>query len=252
MKPWRHLSGWIGAVRTRIVGSPGHFHTRIASINPFGFRSIYDLAPMRERIKALVDFGQLNSGETRICVAATDIESGDPVIFDSKKQRIDVDHLIASCGFLPEFAPLELDGRFLGDGGLSLNAPFDPILESQTDGDLLLYIVDLYARDGNRPNTLEAASERKNDLLFGNQTYIRLNYCLELNRLRRKLNGGDDEPHEKVVLLSYRPGLEEPGPEKSFEMSAGALAQRWRAGVLDMEYSEKARPNGEVVFVRRA
>ena len=133
-----------------------------------------------------------------------------------------------------------------------LNAPFDPILESQTDGDLLLYIVDLYARDGKRPNTLEAASERKNDLLFGNQTYIRLNYCLELSRLRRKLNGGDDEPHEKVVLLSYRPGLEEPGPEKSFEMSAGALAQRWRAGVLDMEYSEKARPNGEVVFVRRA
>jgi NTE family protein len=252
MRPWRHLSGWIGAVRTRIVGSPGHFHPRIASINPFGFRSIYDLAPMRERIKRLVDFGQLNSGETRICIAATDIESGDPVIFDSQKQRIEADHLIASCGFLPEFAPLEVDGRFLGDGGLSLNAPFDPILQSQTDGDLLLYIVDLYARDGNRPNTLEAASERKNDLLFGNQTYIRLNYCLELSRLRRKLNGGDDEPHEKVVLLSYRPGLEEPGPEKSFEMSAGALAQRWRAGVLDMEYSEKARPNGEVVFVRRA
>ena len=207
---------------------------------------------MRERIKALVDFGQLNSGETRICVAATDIESGDPSYLQFKeathRRRPPHRELRVSA----EFAPLELDGRFLGDGGLSLNAPFDPILQSQTDGDLLLYIVDLYARDGNRPNTLEAASERKNDLLFGNQTYIRLNYCLELSRLRRKLNGGDDEPHEKVVLLSYRPGLEEPGPEKSFEMSAGALAQRWRAGVLDMEYSEKGRPNREVVFVRRA
>src|SRR3982751_145169 len=238
MKPWRHLSGWIGAVRTRIVGSPGHFHPRIASINPFGFRSIYDLAPMRERIKRLVDFGQLNSGETRICVAATDIESGDPVIFGSQKQRIEVDHLIASCGFLPEFAPLELDGRFLGDGGLSLNAPFDPILNDQFDGDLLLYIIDLYARDGNWPSSLEGALERKNDLLFGNQTVLRLKYCIELRKARGEIEGmASPRRHDRTVLLSYRPGMEEPGPEKSFELSPAALAQRWKAGMLDMDYA---------------
>src|SRR3954462_9075280 len=80
--------------------------------------------------------------------------------------RIEIDHLMASCGFLPEFAPLELDGRLLGDGGLSLNAPFDPILENAVEGDLWLYIIDLYARDGNRPISLEGAIERKSDLLF--------------------------------------------------------------------------------------
>jgi NTE family protein len=251
--PWRHLSGWMGAVRSRLVGNPGHFHPRIPSMNPFRFRSLYDMAPMRERVKTLIDFGRLNSGETRICVAATDIETGDPVIFDSQKHRISVDHLMASCGFLPEFAPREVDGRLLGDGGLSLNAPFDPILQSHINGDLLLYVVDLYARDGHRPDSFEAASERKNDLLFGNQTYIRLKYCLELSRLRRKLNGGGDGPREKVILLSYRPGLEEPGPEKSFELSAATLAQRWQAGALDMECSEHSHShrNEEVVFVRR-
>jgi predicted acylesterase/phospholipase RssA len=40
---------------------------------------------------------------------------------------------MASCGFLPEFAPLELDGRLLGDGGLSLNAPFDAILDNAVE-----------------------------------------------------------------------------------------------------------------------
>ena len=249
--PWRHLNGWLAAVRTRLVGSPGHFHPRIPSISPFGFRSLYDLSPMRERLAKLIDFGQLNSGEIRICVAATDIETGDPVIFDSREQRIELDHLMASCGFLPEFAPVNMDGRLLGDGGLSLNAPFDPILQSETGGGLLLYVIDLYARDGARPDSFEAASERKNDLLFGNQTYLRLKYCLELGRLRRKQNGGGDEPLEKIVLLSYRPGMEEPGPEKSFELSAAALAQRWQAGVLDMEYSEHLHPNEEIVFVRR-
>jgi NTE family protein len=249
--PWRHLNGWLAAVRTRLVGSPGHFHPRIPSISPFGFRSLYDLSPMQERLAKLIDFGQLNSGETRICVAATDIETGDPVIFDSREQRIELDHLMASCGFLPEFAPVKVDGRLLGDGGLSLNAPFDPILQTETGGGLLLYVIDLYARDGARPDSFEAASERKNDLLFGNQTYLRLKYCLELSRLRRKQNGGRDEALEKIVLLSYRPGMEEPGPEKSFELSATALAQRWQAGVLDMEYSEHLHPNEEIVFVRR-
>jgi NTE family protein len=250
--PWQHFNGWLGAVRTRLLGSTGHFHPRIPSMNPFGFRSLYDLSPMRERLAKLIDFGQLNSGETRICVAATEIETGDPVIFDSREQRIELDHLMASCGFLPEFAPVDVDGRLLGDGGLSLNAPFDPILQSEVDGDLLLYVVDLYARDGDRPDSFEAASERKNDLLFGNQTFIRLKYCLELNRLRRKHNNAGDGPRDKVVLLSYRPGMEEPGPEKSFELSPTALAQRWQAGILDMKYSERVHSNEEIVLVRRS
>jgi predicted acylesterase/phospholipase RssA len=72
---------------------------------------------------------------------------------------IEMDHLLASCGFLPEFAPVEIEDRLLADGGLSWNAPFDPILD-EIDGDLMVYVVDLYARDGRRPQSLEAALAR--------------------------------------------------------------------------------------------
>jgi NTE family protein len=160
-----------------------------------------------------------------------------------------MDHLMASCGFLPEFAPVEIDGRLLGDGGLSLNVPFDPILQSDIDGDLLLYVIDLYARDGERPNSLEAAAERKNDLLFGNQTLVRLMYCTELRKLRRKLSSR--EPRDRIVVLSYRPGLEEPGPEKSFDLSTDALSQRWIAGFRDMEHSEHLVQDRELALIRR-
>jgi NTE family protein len=160
---------------------------------------------------------------------------------------------MASCGFLPEFAPLEVDGRLLGDGGLSLNAPFDPMLVSDTQGGLLLHVVDLYARDGARPESLEAALKRKNDLLFGNQTFIRLKYCLELQKLRKTLRGNQAaQSREKIIFLSYRPGKEEPGPEKSFDFSEATLAQRWHAGFLDMEYSGRMRSNDDLVVVRRA
>ena len=250
--PWRHLYGWMGAIRTRLSGSAGHFYPRIPSLDPFGFQSLYDLAPMRQRMARLIDFGCLNGGETRICVAATDIETGEPVIFDSNKLPIEMDHLLASCGFLPEFAPVELGGRLLGDGGLSINAPFDPIFEADLKSDLLVYVIDLYARDGARPGTLEAAAERKNDLLFGNQTCIRLQYCAELRKLRKQLESRSGESAgDKIVLLSYRPGSEEPGPEKSFELSAAALGQRWKAGFLDMQYSSQVRQTGDIVVVRR-
>jgi len=250
--PWRHLYGWIGALSTRLIGSRGHFYPRVPSMDPFVFRSLYDLSPMRDRLEALIDFDRLNSVQTRISVATTDIETGEPVIFDSSNTRIDVDHLMASCGFLPEFAPVELGGRLLGDGGLSLNAPFDPILDSTIDGDLLLYVLDLYARDGHRPNSLEAAVERKNDLLFGNQTLLRLKYCVELRRLRRELESKPPSAlQDRIVVLSYRPGTEEPGPEKSFELSRAALAQRWNTGILDMEYAMDLGSDAGLVAVRR-
>src|SRR3954471_14257941 len=91
---WQHLYGWMGAIRTRLVGSSGHFHPRIPPASPFKFRSLYDLAPMRERLAALIDFGRLNSGEVRVCVAATDIVTGEPVIFDSRDTKIELDHLM--------------------------------------------------------------------------------------------------------------------------------------------------------------
>jgi NTE family protein len=198
----------------------------------------------------LIDFGRLNSGQTRVSIVATDI--GEPVVFDSSKSRIEIDHLMASCGFLLEFAPLELDGRLLGDGGLSLNAPFDPILDNAVEGDLWLYIIDLYARDGDRPISLEGAIERKSDLLFGNQTFLRLKYCVELRKARRELEGSaQSRRRDRIVLLSYRPGMEEPGPEKSFELSPAALAQRWRAGLLDMDHALNLKFEDDFIAVRR-
>jgi NTE family protein len=200
---------------------------------------------MKARLAELVDFDRLNGGEIRISIGTTDVESGEPVIFDSTGDKIVMDHLLASCGFLPEFAPVEIGDRLLADGGLSVNAPFEPVLEADASRSLLLYVVDLNARDGERPRSLEAALERKSDLTFGNQTILRLRYLLENRQKRAKLSGAEENTRsDTTVLLSYRPGPEEPGPEKSFDLSASALAQRWAAGRFDMEQAELALRNG--------
>jgi NTE family protein len=237
-----HAQNWFSVVHTRLFGASGHFRPRVPS--PWGpFRSLYDLTPMRDRLGRLVDFGRLNSCETGFSVAATDIETGELVVFDTaKRDEISIDHLMASCGFLPEFAPVEIDGRLLGDGGLSANAPIEAIANDPPDG--LIFVLDLFARDGERPRSLEDALARKNDIMFGNQT---------IQRLQMLTAAGGVGP---IVYLSYRPSDEEAGPEKTFDLSRATITRRWAAGAADVGAALERIGRGDEIppltMIRRA
>lgn len=222
--PWLHFANWANALGARLLGVPGLFRPRL-NLPAAPFVSLYDLSPMRERLERLVDFERLNNGNIRLSIATTDIETGELVIFDTGKgDRIESDHLLASCGLLPEFAPVRIGPRLLGDGGLSANAPLEALLDaSGAPSDC--FIVDLYARDGARPSTLEGAFARRSDLMFANQTWQRL------EAWSRRV-----DPHRsvrRVMYLSYRASAEEAGPEKIFDHAPRSVAMRWRAGKRD-------------------
>jgi NTE family protein len=123
-----HAQNWLSVLQSRLFGAANLFKPRTWR-GPFApFRSLYDLDPLKTRLAELVDFSRLNGGEVRVSVATTDIETGELVIFDTARgHRIELDHVLASCGFLPEFPAVEIDGRLLGDGGLSANAPVEAL-----------------------------------------------------------------------------------------------------------------------------
>jgi NTE family protein len=90
----------------------------------------------------------------------------------------------------------------------------------------VIFILDLFAREGGRPRSLAAAVARKNELMFGNQTLRLLEFWRELNA---------DGPDEKrVVYLSYHAGVDEADAEKLFDFSSATIEQRWKAGGQDM------------------
>jgi NTE family protein len=248
--PVRHLQNWASALHARLFGSPGHFRPRWAP--PTGnFTSLYSLAPMRERIRELVDFGRLNSGDIRLSIATTDIETGDLVVFDTGHgARIELDHLLASCGYIPEFAPVEIGGRLLGDGGLSANAPIEAVLDVDRPPSVII-VADLFARDGSRPIDLESALARKNDLMFANQTFRRIE---AFRRQAERLQKSEFNDFPQIVHLSYRAPPVEAGPERPFDLSRATIEDRWRAGELDciegcraLEHSNQER----VISIRR-
>jgi NTE family protein len=229
--PWRHTYSWLSVLHTRLFGRSGHFTPRLPQLMLWNGASVYDLAPLKRQLERFVDFGLLNSGKPRVSVVTTDIETGEEVVFDTRAgSTIGPDHLLASCGFLPDFPPVEIGGRLLGDGGLIANAPVETALRDE-DGsaDVLCFIVDLFSSSGSRPQTLEQAAARRWDLLFGNQTRQ------ALGRLARERRFRPAGPRVKVFHLAYRAPAHEAGPEKPFDYSAAALAERWDAGYRDMQ-----------------
>src|SRR4051812_35902341 len=237
---WDHLENWGSAIWARALGKAGHFRPRAP--DPFrSFRSFYDLTPLRNQINALVDFDRLNGGEVRVTIALTDIMTGELVLFDTHHgDRLSVDHLLASCGYLPEFEPLVISGRLLGDGGLSANVPIEALVGHEKP--ITCFVVDLFAREGDAPDDLQTALARKSDLTFANQTWLRLEAFCREERLRAELEDARPNARKRasrvgaaIYYLSYRAVPAEAGSEKLFDYSKRTIARRWQSGAADMD-----------------
>ncbi len=256
--PMRRAYNWAAVLQTHLLGRPGLFQPRRQAIMGIGADDapgLYDLTPLREHLTELVDFDRLNNGEVRLSVVATDVITGEAVVFDTARgTRIGPEHLVASSALLPLFAPVEVDGRLLGDGGLTANAPLDVVLDEKSTEDLLCFVVDLFARNGGRPRSLLDAVARAQDLVFSNQTRRILESHRREHRLRAVINRLaarlpselQDDPeiapdatqgHVRAVTVLHlkRDSADEIGPHKPFDFSTKTLAERWEAGTRDMQ-----------------
>lgn len=255
---WRRAYNHASVVQSVMLGRPGLYRPRLAPLPMIGqVPALYDLAPLLDRLRRLVDFDRLNSGEMRVTVAATDVVDGGRVVFDTGRgDRIGPEHIVASSALLPIFAPIEVEGRLLADGGLSSNLPLDLVLDEPGAGEMLCFAVELFAPAGSRPNTLAASASRAGDLAFGNQTRRILEGRVREHRLRalvaelaeRLPEAARAEPGvaarlreaeegaraATVVMLGYHAGLDEAGLGKAFDFSPATLRDRWRAGAERM------------------
>ncbi len=251
---WRQAYNQASVVETLLFGRPGVFRPRLSAGPRAGVgdvSALYDLAPLRAQLTELIDFDRLNRGSVRLSLCTTDVVSGERVVFDTGRgTRVGPEHILASCALLPLFAPIEIEGRLLGDGGLASNAPLDLVLDDPAFDGSLCFVIDLFAPEGSRPHTLGASLSRAGDLAFGNQSRRLREGQEREQRLRAVIGhlGGmlppelRDRPDIAAMLaegrlrpmemryLSYRAGLDEAGPGKVFDFSRATLADRWRAG----------------------
>lgn len=259
---WRRAHNQASALQTVLFGVPGLFWPKLAALGAGTAASpgLYDIQPLRDRLPDFVDFDRLNGGGARLTLAATDVESGERVAFDTARgARIGPEHVAASGALLPLIAPVEVEGRLLCDGGLASNTPLDLVLDEPGDGgDLLCFVVELFAMENGPPQSVAAALSRAAGIAFGNQTRRILEGREREHRLRALIGrlaeklppecredpevasvlaeaGSGGGPRNATVLrVTHRPSPDEAHPGGVFDVSPASLADRWEAGARGM------------------
>ncbi|MEC9482869.1 MAG: patatin-like phospholipase family protein, partial [Halomonas sp.] len=177
------------ALQSLLLGSPAFYRARfpgVLSVLPGTLTDsgIYDLAPLRESLGRLVDFDRLNDGQTRVVIVAVDANSGEEVRFDSSRMTLEVDHVLASCGFIPFFPPTRIDGRVMVDGGMTANLPLEAALDEPVADDRLCIALDLFRRLGPELRTVGQSMDRQLELLLSTQSWRALKNLRQRHALR--------------------------------------------------------------------
>lgn len=106
-------------------------HFAPAQINPMGHN------PLRPLLAATLDPTRLKArGAPRLFVAATDVLSGEPVVFGNDEVTVDV--LLASACVPLIFTAVEIGGRAYWDGGCAGNPPLAPLVAPRPPRELVV------------------------------------------------------------------------------------------------------------------
>jgi NTE family protein len=192
--------------------------------------ALFDNKPLLRTLERLVDFERLNRGGTRLTVGCVDIETGEEVYFDTARQEVRPEHILASTAILPAFPPVEIGGRVLCDAGYTNNLPLNPLFETEPGRDLLCIASDLFSLRAPRPASLDAVLERANDLIFASPPRRAIAGLRREYALRERLDPAG--PAVTLLHLVYQAGAEELAA-KSFDFSPSSISDRWTAGVRD-------------------
>jgi NTE family protein len=174
------------------------------------------LCPLRKTLKEFVDFGYLKrnnaqgkSGEeqSRLIITSTDIQKGEPVIFDSKKMDIDIDKIISCVGY-PFYGIIwsQDNGRYLWDGSLLTNTPMLDVIHASPKYDKEFYIVDVFPRQQKEiPTNMVEVWHRARDIIFMDKTDKNIQmlsnferYLSLLKKINNILNADDARIDEKT------------------------------------------------------
>ncbi|RZM09599.1 MAG: hypothetical protein EOP68_08670, partial [Sphingomonas sp.] len=223
----RRARNWANVLAARSSGVRGLFSPR-SPLSPSGSEvpSLYDTHDLAATAPDFIDFDLLSRAELRCCINTTDVVTGAAMLFDTAAGAVlTPDHLRASGGLLPNFPPMRIGNRVLGDGGFSANLPLGVFLASDRarPAPALCIALDLFSPAVPPPTSIGETIARGSDLQFVGQTRA------TVNALRRewalRADGATD-----LVIAAYHPQETDAEPEKPFDFSRETLARRVAAG----------------------
>jgi len=263
----RHAAGpldWLGMgnlaanMTTVMRGIPAFFEPNLAALRGSRVRvgvesaAYYSTAPLRETLSNLVDFDQLRAGRTRLTVGAVNACTGAMRYFDSRDEKLGVDHVMASGALPPAFAAVRIDGEPYWDGGIYSNTPIEAVLDDKPRRDSLIFAVNVWHQTGPEPESIWQVMSRQKDIQYASRADSHILRQKQLHRLRhvireltRQLPASKQADAEVKELASWgcsttmhvahlvAPRLDNEDHTKDIDFTAGGILARRQAGYTD-------------------
>ncbi len=189
----RQWYNFVSAQYSMLYGQPGMFSPRVKSplLETSGSAdniSFYVTTPLKRTLEKLVDWDLLNSGKVRFTIGAVEVQKGKAVFFDTNKQTLTPDHVLASCALPPAFAAVKINNEYFWDGGVLSNTPVTAIINDSHHVNTLCFMANLFDSFGLNPKTLDDVMKRYKDIMYSSQDRMHLQAFFEILRLRREIN----------------------------------------------------------------
>ncbi|HET9032880.1 MAG TPA: patatin-like phospholipase family protein [Dokdonella sp.] len=216
--------------------------------------SLYDTSALKHTLERLVDFDRINHGDVRLSVGAANVTSGNVRYFDSARETLRAEHIMASAALPPAFPAIEIDGELWWDGGIVSNTPLNHVLSGKPRLDSLVLQVDLWSAHGERPKTLMDVFERQKDIQYSSRTRYGTDVVAREQKLRNALGMLiENLPGKKlppaleldlepwlcdrvfnIVHLIYQAKHHEQ-QYKDYSFGTTSMHEHWSGGLADMQ-----------------
>jgi NTE family protein len=215
--------------------------------------SFYDTAQLGDTLSRLVDLHYLNAPDgMRLTVSAIQVSCGQLEGFDTRRQTIGINHILASGSLPPGFPPVRIDEELYWDGGLYSNTPLELVLNDEPRVETLCFMVDLWSADGPEPTTFEQVRTRQKDLVYASRSRSHIDDYLRMHKLRGMIRAMRDKLPPELLSEQESREIDELGAEttmhivqlqyggrdwqmasKDINFSQGSIEWRWELGYQD-------------------
>jgi NTE family protein len=212
----------------------------------------YTTEPLRRTLADLVDVEHLGGGRTRLTVGAVNARTGQMRYFDSRGERLRLDHVLASGALPPAFPAVRIDGDPYWDGGIYSNTPIEAVLDDHPRRDSVIFTVQMWNPEGPEPETVWQVLGRQKDIQYASRASSHILRQKQIHRLRHVIRELAKHVPEKArasaqvrelaswgcgttmhVARLVAPKLDGEDHTKDIDFTPAGIRARWQAGYAD-------------------
>ena len=187
---WLGIGNFVANMTTVMRGIPAFFEPNLAALR--GARAsvgveqaaYYSTEPLRRTLGELVDFESLRSSAMRLTVGAVNASTGAMRYFDSGKETLAAEHVMASGALPPAFPAIRIDGEPYWDGGIYSNTPIEAVLDDKPRRDSLIFAVNVWHQTGPEPDSIWQVMGRQKDIQYASRADSHIARQKQIHRLR--------------------------------------------------------------------